>query len=109
MIEEAYGFVESGRKTKEGRIGYPTREIEIGDEVIFWSEDLPGRECGVRVTDIEKYPPGTTFGDVITDDNYLALVPSASSLAEAVEVHNRYYNFQDQKKHGVLLFDFEKL
>ena len=45
LVREAYEFVEAEKKTKEGRINYPTTDIEMGGEVIFYSEDLPGREC----------------------------------------------------------------
>ena len=105
VIPEALDLIESNEKTKEGRIGYwNNREIEVDDEVSV-SSHASSRSLIIKITDKIEYPPGTMFGDVITEENYKSLVPIASSPDEAVSIYDRLCPLEKQKRFGVLLFD----
>lgn len=99
----------AGRKTVEGRLckGKFT-DYAIGDQV--WlrrdhrdadgvlQDGLPD-QARVEIVAIRHY---ATFLEMVTEEGYQNVIPSAGSAEAAADEYNKYYAAEDQAHYGVL-------
>lgn len=105
-------YILQGKKTIEGRLNRGKfKDYQVGDTIWLRRDyrdeygqlhDGEPRQAYVEIVGIRNY---ASFADMLSAEGYKTVVPSASSLEDALSVYNSYYSTDDQLEHGVLAIE----
>jgi ASC-1-like (ASCH) protein len=106
----------TGRKTIEGRLCKGKfGEYAVGDQVSLrrdyrdengvLHDGEPDQAC-VEVVAIRRYK---TFLEMVSDEGYQNVIPSALDAKAAADEYNKYYSAEDQARYGVLAVEVKVL
>lgn len=97
---EYFDFIKNGTKRIEIRLNDEKRKIiKIGDTIEFLREPEKKEKLNVIVTGLLKY---SSFKDLFNDFNISVLSDSSMSKDELINVLQKFYTVEDQKKYNVL-------
>jgi len=101
-------YIQSGTKTKEARMAIPMfQKWKVDDEVKFFSRNNPKLFVNIKIKKISHYK---TIRDMITNEDYVCLVPNAESIESAIQLYLNIPGYMEKEKQfGVVLFDIELL
>ncbi|PIU75390.1 MAG: hypothetical protein COS76_01015 [Candidatus Portnoybacteria bacterium CG06_land_8_20_14_3_00_39_12] len=95
-----FQLIKSGKKTLEGRIGYPSMSrIKKGDDVLL---QTGGDEVKIKIIDVRKYE---SFREALEKEEIAQLLPDIKS-ENALELYERIYpQWKVEQYGGVLIFE----
>ena len=105
----------NGRKTIEGRLMKGKfLNIEVGDEIsvredIYHEGSLYKSTGGVATLCVTNVSRFDSFADMLENMGYRSVIPSASTLEDAVSVYHNFYSEADERQYGVVAISFKTI
>ncbi len=97
---EYFDFIKNGTKRIELRLNDEKRSIiKIGDTIEFLREPEKEEKLNVKVIGLIIY---SSFEDLFNDFDISILSDSSMRKDELINVLQKFYTIEDQKKYGVL-------
>jgi len=97
---EYFDFIKTGTKRIELRLNDEKRSIiKIGDNIEFLKEPAKEEKLSVKVIGLLRY---SSFKDLFNDFDISMLSDSSMSKDELINVLQKFYTIEEQKKHSVL-------
>lgn len=102
----------SGRKTIEGRLGKPKfLKIKAGDEISLrediWDDGkIVGTLDDVATIVVKQVLYFTSFEEMLNSLDHQAAIPSAETIADAMDIYRQFYTPEDEEEYGVVAFIF---
>ncbi len=111
LSEPWFSLILLGLKTCEGRLHkHRFQTYKEGDIIMWWNDDFgKTRFVMTEITYVKVYP---TFEDFLKNDFYSGLkdsLPGMPSLSHGLQVYQKYFTKEDEKKYGVVSFDLKVL
>lgn len=111
LSEPWFSLILLGLKTSEGRLyKHRFQAYHVGD-IIMWYNDDFGKTRFV-MTEINNTTIFETFEDFLKNNSYQGLknaLPSMPSLSYGLQVYQKYFSKEDEKKYGVISFGLKVL
>jgi ASC-1-like (ASCH) protein len=111
LSEPWFSLISLGLKTCEGRLHkHRFQTYKVGDIVMWFNDDF-GKTRFV-MTEITRTYVMETFKDFLTDNFHGGLkdaLPGMPSLSHGLQVYQKYFTKEDEKKYGVVSFDLKVL
>lgn len=105
--------IRNGQKTVEGRLGKPRfLKIQEGDilrirEDIWKDGEIIGSHDDALQTKVTQVLYFGSFKEMLEAIDYIAAVPTAKTLQDAINKYAEFYSASDEEEYGVVALFFE--
>jgi ASC-1-like (ASCH) protein len=111
LSEPWFSLISLGLKTCEGRLHKHRFQTYKEGDIIMWFNDDFGKTRFVmtEITYVKVYP---TFEDFLKNNFFSGLkdsLPGMPSLSHGLQVYQKYFTQEDEKKYGVVSFELKVL